>query len=203
LIFALAREKRKTNVVTMLLAGISINALAGAATGLLTYLADDAQLRSLTFWTLGSLGGTTWKAVIFMSVATGLSLLILLRLHKSFNALALGEAEAIHLGVSVEALKKWVIFATALAVGVSVAFCGMIGFVGLVVPHIMRLWVGAEHRYLLPASALGGGLLLCWADTLSRTWAAPAEIPIGVITALVGAPVFLFLLFKQRKAMAS
>ena len=199
LIFGLAREKRRTNVATMLLAGIAINALAGAGTGLLTYLADDAQLRSLTFWTLGSLGGANWSQTGWMAVATLLSLALLLPVAKSFNALSLGETEARHLGIPVEALKRRVIVATGLAVGASVAFCGLIGFVGLVVPHVLRLAGGAQHRYLLPASALGGAILLCAADTLARTLVPPAEIPIGIVTAMVGAPVFLGLLFQQRK----
>jgi len=198
LIFGLARDKRRTNVATMLLAGIAINALAGAGTGLLTYLADDAQLRSLTFWTLGSLGGANWSQTSWMALATLCSLALLLPMAKSFNALSLGETEARHLGIPVEALKRRVIVATGLAVGASVAFCGLIGFVGLVVPHLLRLAGGAQHRYLLPASALGGAVLLCAADTLARTMVPPAEVPIGIVTSLVGAPVFLGLLFQQK-----
>ena len=198
LIFALAREKRRTNVATMLLAGIAINALAGAGVGLLTYLADDAQLRSLTFWTLGSLGGAQWTSTGWLALATLFTLALLLPMAKSFNALSLGETEARHLGVPVEVLKRRVIVATGLAVGTSVAFCGLIGFVGLVVPHLLRLAGGAQHRYLLPASALGGGVLLTAADTLARTLVPPAEVPIGIVTSMVGAPVFLALLFNKQ-----
>jgi len=203
LIFSLAREKRRTNVATMLLAGIAINALAGAGTGLLTYIADDAQLRSLTFWTLGSLGGATWNQAGIMGLATLATVLLLFPMGKAFNALSLGEVEAGFLGIPVEKLKNRIIIATGIAIGTSVAFCGIIGFVGLVVPHLMRLAGGAQHRYLLPASTLCGALLLCGADTLSRTIVAPAELPIGIVTSLVGGPVFLFLLFRSKKEMAN
>jgi len=202
LVFGLARDKGRTQVATMLLAGIAINALAMAGTGLLTYLADDAQLRSLTFWTLGSLGGANWTQVGWIALATVLAVLLLLPLSKAFNALSLGEVEAKHLGIPIEALKRRVVIATGLAIGASVAFCGLIGFVGLVVPHLMRLAGGAQHRYLLPATALGGALLLCGADTLSRTLVAPTELPIGIVTALAGAPIFLFLLFRQKKYLS-
>ncbi|MEL6675548.1 MAG: iron ABC transporter permease [Bacteroidota bacterium] len=198
LVFFIGREKGRTNVATMLLAGIAINALAGAMTGLLTYLADDVQLRDLTFWTLGSLGGTTWGKLGIVSVASLISLIIFLNFGKAFNALSLGEEEASYLGIEVERLKFVVVLATGLAIGCSVAFCGVIGFVGLVVPHLLRILGGADHHYLLPASALGGGLLLAFADTVSRTLLAPAELPIGILTALVGAPFFLFLLYQQR-----
>ena len=197
-IFALSRQKHKTNVTVMLLGGIAINALAGAGTGVLIFVADDAQLRSITFWTLGSLGGATWTTTGLIAGATFSSLIFLLRLPKVFNALSLGEQEARHIGMPVERLKTQVIVLTALSVGISVAFCGVIGFVGLVVPHVLRLIGGANFRYLLPASALGGALLLCWADAISRTLVAPAEIPIGVITALMGAPVFLLILYQQK-----
>lgn len=199
LIFGMAREKRQTNVATMLLAGIAFNALSWAGIGLLTYLADDAQLRTLTFWTMGSLGGINWAQCGWMAFVTTLVLALLLPMAKSFNALTLGETEARHLGTPVEALKRRVIIATGLAVGASVAFCGLISFVGLVVPHLLRLAGGTQHRYLLPASALGGAWLLGTADTLSRTLIAPEEIPIGIVTSIVGAPVFLGLLFQQRR----
>lgn len=202
LIFKLASGKRGADVATMLLAGIAINALGGAITGLMTYLATDAQLRTLTFWTLGSLGGSNWMNTGIMAALTTVGLAGLLRLSKPLNALALGENEATHIGTSVESLKRQVVVFTALIVGGSVAFCGMIGFVGLAVPHILRLSAGADHRFLLPASALGGALLLVWADTFSRTVAAPSEVPIGVITSVAGAPVFLYLLYQQKRKAA-
>ncbi len=200
LIFRMSRIRGRTDVATMLLGGIAINALAGALTGLLIQVADDAQLRTLTFWTMGSLAGASWKTVLISAICLVLVLWLLLPLHKSLNALALGEQEAVYLGVNTEQVKNRIILLTALAVGGVVAFCGMIGFVGLVIPHILRLVGGSDHRYLLPASALGGALLLVWADTLSRTAAAPAEIAIGVITSLAGAPVFLALLLRRTRS---
>lgn len=198
IVFAIAKEKQGTNVAMMLLAGIAINALAGAFTGLLTYLSTDAQLRSLTFWTLGSMGGANWKSVAIVFAVTVLSLILLMTLSKALNALALGETEAGHIGIKVERTKNIIILVTSIAIGSTVAFCGIIGFVGLVIPHILRLLGSPHHRFLLPASALGGAILLCLADTVSRTLVAPAEIPVGIITALVGAPVFLFLLLRQK-----
>lgn len=202
LVFGIAREGRRTNVAAMLLAGIGITAIAGALTGLLTYTATDSQLRSITFWMLGSLGGADRTAVLIMLVAVPLPLIFLLRTYRQFNALALGEQQARYLGVDVESVKRRAIVATAIMVGASVALCGVIGFLGLVVPHVVRMLGGADNRYVLPASMLGGSLLLCLADTLARTMAAPAEIPIGVITALCGAPVFLYLLVRRRKSLA-
>ncbi|WP_299452496.1 iron ABC transporter permease [uncultured Microscilla sp.] len=201
LVFALARQKHRTNVTMMLLAGIALNALASACTGVLIFVADDAQLRSITFWTLGSLGGANWTTVGLLALATGLATVFLFRLAKVFNALTLGEQEAKYIGMPIERLKVQVVILTALAIGTAVAFCGMIGFVGLVVPHVLRLIGGGNYRFLLPASVLAGALLLCWADTLARTVVAPAEIPIGVITALLGAPVFLIILYRQKNAL--
>ncbi|MEL6590787.1 MAG: iron chelate uptake ABC transporter family permease subunit, partial [Bacteroidota bacterium] len=199
LIFAMAKSQGKIQVATMLLAGIAINALAGAGIGLLTYLADDAQLRSLTFWTLGSLGGISWTQLGVILVVLSIGLILILPLAKGLNALSLGESEARYLGSPVEHIKLRIILATGLIMGVAVAFCGIIGFVGLVVPHVMRLASNGQHRYLLPASALGGGMLLCWADAMARVVVAPAELPIGVLTALAGSPVFLILLLQNQR----
>ncbi len=199
LIFRIAKEGKQVNVMNMLLAGIAINAIAAAGVGLLTFLADNEELRTLTFWTLGSLGGATWLSVGVLAISTFFSLYFLLPLFKSFNALALGEQEAAYMGVNTEKLKLKVIIFSALAIGTGVAFCGMISFVGLVVPHIIRLIFGGDYRILLPTSALGGGLLLCWADNLARTAVIPAELPIGILTALFGAPVFLYLILNRKK----
>lgn len=201
LVFGIARDGRRTNVAAMLLAGIGITAIAGALTGLLTFTATDTQLRSITFWMLGSLGGADRTAIVIMLVAVPLPLIFLLGAHRPFNALALGEQQARYLGVNVESVKRRAILATAIMVGASVALCGVIGFLGLVVPHVVRMWGGADNRYVLPASMVGGALLLCLADTVARTLAAPAEIPIGVITALCGAPVFLYLLIRRKRAL--
>lgn len=201
LVFGIAREGRRTNVAAMLLAGVAIAALTGALTGLLTFTANDAQLRSIVFWMLGSLGGADLNAVWILLVAVPVPLIILLRMHKPLNAMALGEDQARHIGVDAEAMKRRVVLCTALMVGATVALCGVIGFVGLVVPHMLRLAGGADNRFLLPASALGGAVLLCLTDTLARTVAAPAEVPIGVITALCGAPVFLYLLVRRKRSL--
>lgn len=196
-VWRLATRAGRTVVATMLLAGIALNALTGAGTGLLTLAATDPQLRSLTFWTLGSLNGATWSSLAVVTPLVALAVVGLPRLSRSLNALLLGEADARHLGIEVERVKRVVVVLTALAVGATVAACGMIGFIGLVAPHLIRLLLGADHRYLLPGSALLGAVLLTLADLLARTVVAPAEIPIGIVTALVGAPFFLWLLLRQ------
>jgi len=197
----LASSRSHTSVGTLLLAGIAVNSLIGALIGLATFLADDSQLRSLTFWTLGSLGGASWNIVAWVLPPTLLLLVTAPQLANGLNALALGEAEAAHLGFRVERFKVIVILLTALGVGAAVAFCGLIGFVGLVVPHLIRLALGPDHRILIPASAILGGGLLVLADTFSRIVAVPAEVPIGIVTALIGAPFFLWMLLQQRQRM--
>lgn len=199
LVYRLATSHGKTEVTTMLLAGIAINAFAGAGLGLLVYISDDNQLRDFTMWTLGGLGGTQWKH-LYIAAPVGLIALGGLLVHwRALNAMLLGESEAFHLGIDADGVKKRVVFFAALAVGATVGYAGMIGFVGLVVPHLLRLLGGADHRFVLPGSALLGALLLVGADSLARTIAAPAEIPIGILTALVGAPFFLWLLLRQRQ----
>lgn len=198
LIFRLSSFKNKVDVTTMLLAGIAFNALAMSFTGLLSYITTDSQLRTLMFWTMGSLGGAQWySAIIMMGVAT-LSAIAIIPLGKHLNALALGESEAMFLGTPINKLKITVIIVASLAVGVSVAFCGIIGFVGLVVPHLIRTMGVSDYRRLLIISALTGAILLCWTDTLSRTLLEPSEIPVGIITSLIGAPVFMFLLTRHK-----
>ncbi|MEZ0483129.1 FecCD family ABC transporter permease [Fibrella aquatica] len=197
-VYRLARVAGRSVVTTMLLAGIAINALAGALTGLLTYLATDEQLRTVTFWALGSLGGASWTTVLTILPFTVVVLLGLPRLAKSLNLLALGESQAAMLGVDVTGLKRRVIVLATLAVGTSVAVAGIIGFVGLVIPHLIRLVAGSDHRRLLIGSALGGAIVLTAADALARTIVAPAELPIGILTALLGTPVFLWMLVKER-----
>lgn len=200
-VFAIARTGSRTNVAAMLLAGIAVTALTSAFTGLLTYSASDTQLRSLIFWMLGSLGGADRIGLLVLLAAVPLPLAYILRQHRALNALALGEGQARHLGMRPDRVKRGVVIATAVMTGATVALCGVIGFVGLVVPHVFRLAGGADNRYLLPASAIGGAALLCAADTLARTLMAPAELPIGVITALCGAPVFLYLLLRQKRTL--
>ncbi|MGD1847690.1 MAG: FecCD family ABC transporter permease [Salibacteraceae bacterium] len=201
MVFKIAKSKTGTIVITMLLAGIAMNALASSFIGMMSFLADESQLRTLTFWTLGSLGGSNFLILAFMVPLCALGMFGLFRLHKPLNALALGEQEAAQLGIKVESLKRQVVLFSSLLVGATVAFCGIIGFIGLVIPHIIRMIGGPDHRYLFPASALAGGILLLWADTFSRTVVAPAEVPIGVVTALVGAPVFLVLIYQKKKEM--
>ena len=198
-VLQLATRGSRVDVATMLLAGIAINALAGAFIGFATYIADDAQLRSLTMWSLGSLGGAGWREVGLIALFTIPGAAMILRQQRALDLLLLGEREAGHLGIDVTRTRRIIIAACALMVGVGVGFTGIIGFVGLVVPHVLRLAGGAAHRWVLPGSLLGGAILLLAADTLARTIAAPAELPIGVLTSLVGAPFFLALLLGQRR----
>jgi iron complex transport system permease protein len=198
ILYAIATREGRTSIATMLLAGIAVAALAMAALGLFVFISDDSQLRELTFWTLGSLGGASWAKVAAVLPFMGFALLAFRFLSRCLDAMLLGETEAQHLGVSVQASKRLAIAAVAAAVGASVAVSGTIGFVGIVVPHLLRLVIGPTHRALLPASALAGGTLLIVADTVCRTVVAPAELPIGILTALFGAPMFLWLLLRRR-----
>ncbi|MGE9759357.1 MULTISPECIES: FecCD family ABC transporter permease [Pseudomonadaceae] len=198
LVYRLGRHNGQTSVSTMLLAGIALTALAGALIGLFTYLADDATLRTLTFWNLGSLNGASYPRLWPLLLITLLVACWLPRRVNALNALLLGESEARHLGFDVERLKLELILCTALGVGAAVAAAGMIGFIGLVVPHLLRLIVGPDHRVLLPASMFGGAILLLLADLIARLALAPAELPIGIVTALIGAPFFLYLLIRGR-----
>ena len=197
-VYRLGTRNGQTSVATMLLAGIAINALAGAGTGLMTFIADDDQLRDLTFWTLGSLGGATWTQLAVVGPCLLGGIIAAPFLARPLNALLLGEGEAYHLGIDTERVKKQVVTLAALVVGAAVAVSGIIGFIGLVVPHLLRLAVGPDHRVLIPGSALLGGALLIGADVLARIIVAPAELPIGIVTALVGAPFFLWLLLRDR-----
>lgn len=183
----------------MLLAGVAISALAGAITGFLTYLTNDEQLRDLTFWTLGSLGGATWIKNAILAAVIMVCYFFLINKGKSLNALMLGEQDAAHLGVPVERIKKQIIILTALLVGTSVSFAGAIGFVGLIVPYILRLIFKSNYHIILPLSAVVGSILLLSADTISRTIVAPSEMPIGVLTAFLGAPIFMAILIRFKK----
>lgn len=200
-LYRVATRQGRTSVATMLLAGIALGALAGALTGLLTYVADDRQLRDMTFWGLGSLAGATWSKIISAGPIILVVLIVVPFLARGLNALALGEASANHLGVNVQRVKNIAIVSVAAAVGASVAVSGGIGFVGIVVPHILRLSIGPDHRYLLPCSALLGAILLLLADAFSRTIVAPAELPIGIVTATFGAPFFLWILLRRRNLL--
>ncbi len=183
---------------SVLLAGIALNALAMAGVGLLSYLASDEQLRNLTFWSFGSLGGATWPMLRAVAPLALIAIVAGSLLARPLNALALGETQATHIGVDVVAVKRAAIVLTALAVGSLVAATGVIGFIGLVAPHAMRLACGPDHRVVLPGAALLGAVLLVLADVLARTIVAPAELPIGILTATLGGPFFLVLLLRRR-----
>lgn len=190
----LARWLTPGSVSGLLLTGLALNALTMAVVGLCTYLADDEQLRSLSFWTLGSLGGATpWAAAVMGAVVCAAAWQAR-RLANGLNALALGEAAAGHVGVDVQHLRSRVVLLVAMLCAVAVAWCGVIGFIGLMAPHLVRLLAGPDQRRVLPLSMAAGGLLLLLADTAARTLALPAEIPVGIFTALIGGPVFLGML---------
>ncbi len=200
LVYSVARSFGRTEVVVLVLAGIAVNATAGAFTGLLTSIADDDQLRSITFWILGSVGGATWPVVWSVLPFFVVGMVALPFWARALNLLTLGDLQAGHLGISTERVRVAVIVFSALITGAAVAVAGVIGFVGLVVPHIIRLTVGPDHRFLLPCSILGGAMLLLFADLIARTAAAPAEAPLGVVTALLGGPFFLWLVHRTRKS---
>ena len=199
-IYLIAQERGRVNVATMLLAGIAINAIAGALTGLFVYMASDDALRSITFWQMGSLANAGWRSVLAAAPFLLGTMVLMPVLASSLNAMLLGEHNARYLGIPVDAVKWVIIILVALGVGAGVAVSGMIGFVGLVVPHLIRLWLGPNHRTLLPASGLLGAILLILADLLARTLLLPAELPIGIVTAVLGGPFFLYLLLRDRRA---
>ena len=189
--------RRGGGMSSMLLAGIAINAIAIAGVGVFSYLSSDVQLRSVAFWALGSFGEASWSSIVVAIVipaAAGLMMLDARRL----NIVTLGDADAFHLGVSVPALRIRLIVLTALVVGVGVALSGIIAFVGLVVPHLARLALGSNHRIVFPASALLGASLVALADTASRLLVAPAELPVGILTALLGGPFFIWLIATRQ-----
>ncbi len=200
LIYRLSKVEGRTHIALMLLTGLAVNALAGAGIGTLIYHSSDEQLRTWTYWSLGSLGKADWPQIGVAAMFIVPALLTLPWFARPLNTLLLGEAEAHHLGVPVQRVKRWVILLSAAMVGAAVAACGTIGFVGLVAPHLVRLVCGPDHRLLLPASALLGASLLLAADLAARTAGMGVEeLPIGVVTALVGAPVFLALLWRARR----
>lgn len=202
IVYKIATVNGKTNVVMMLLTGVAITAIGFAFTGFLIYISKEEQLRDLTFWNLGSLAGATWMKNGLLLVVLLISYFFLLGKGKSLNALMLGENDAKHLGVPVEKIKKQIVVFTALMVGTTVAFSGTIGFVGLVIPYILRLIFKSNYQLILPLSAVFGSILLVVADTISRTIVAPSEIPIGILTAMLGAPVFILILIKNKKSIA-
>lgn len=198
-LYWIASRRGASDVTTMLLIGIAINAIAAVGIGLFTWIANDGELRSLTFWSMGSFGGAQWSTVLPAVVLIGFAVLMLMPTGSSLDRLQLGELEAARLGVSVDTLKRRLVFASAIGVGAAVSVSGIIGFMGLVVPHIARLLVGVHHRSLLPASGLLGAALAIVADIGARTLVTPAEMPVGLITSAVGAPFFLWLVVRVRR----
>ncbi len=197
-IYKIATKDGRTDVGLMLLTGIAIGAIAGAATGLLTYFATDAELRSLTFWSMGSIASASWQDIAISAGPILLTIIILPLFARALNAFLMGEAVSSHMGFNVKQLKFVVIVLTALAVGASVAVSGMIGFVGLVAPHIVRLLLGPDHRWLIPGSAILGAILIIGSDMIARSILSPAELPIGIIMSAFGGPFFLWLLIQRR-----
>ena len=197
-LWAFASRYGRFSVVTILLVGIAVNALAAVGLGAFQYLSDEGQLRTLTFWMLGSFGRANWPTVLPAALAMVAAAAPLFFVARALDLMQLGESEAFHLGVAVQRLKRRVIFCAAAAVGAGVALSGIIGFVGLVVPHLVRLLLGASHRWVLPGAALLGAALTVLADLLARTVAAPAEIPVSLVTSALGAPFFLWLIARVR-----
>lgn len=201
LVYRISTSGGKTNVVMMLLTGVAITAIGFSITGFLIYISKDEQLRDLTFWNLGSLAAATWTKNIILAIVITITYIILLPKGKALNAMMLGEKDAQHLGINVERLKKQIIITVALMVGTCVAFSGTIGFVGLIVPYILRLLFKSNYVFILPLSAMCGSILLLTADTFSRSIVAPSELPIGILTALMGGPIFIAILVKFKKSL--
>ncbi len=199
-VLRLGAPQGRAAAVTVLLAGVAINSLVGAFVGLLSHVASDTELRDLTFWTLGGLGGATWTRVAFTAPWILATAIALPRLGRSLDILSLGEREAGYLGVQVVRLRRAVVLAIAVGVGAAFSAAGLIGFVGLVVPHVVRLIVGPRHAALIPLSSLFGGALLVGADAVARTVIAPSELPVGLLTASLGAPFFLLLLRREARS---
>lgn len=197
-LYRIATHESRTSIAVFLLGGLAIAAISNAGIGLLVFTADDRQLRDMTFWMLGSISGATWGRTAILAPFLVAMLTLVPSIGRGLDLLVLGESEAFHMGVEVERLKRRAIILVSAMTGAAVSFAGIIGFVGIIVPHLLRLVLGPGHRLLLPASALFGAALLLFADTLARTLSAPAEVPIGILTAIVGAPAFLSILLRQK-----
>jgi iron complex transport system permease protein len=193
----LLSQQRESSLSRLLLVGIAINALCGAAVGVLSWISNDAQLRQLSLWGMGSLGQAQWSTLLAVTSLMVPTVWVIWRLATALNLLQLGEEEAHYLGVDVKVVQRVLLLCSALLVAAAVAVSGVIGFVGLVVPHLMRMWLGADHRAVIPGSILAGAFLLLIADTVARTLVAPAEMPVGLLTSILGAPWFLWLIFRR------
>lgn len=200
-VYRMATSRGKTHILILLLSGVAISAMAGAVTGFLTYISTEDELRDITFWSLGSLAGTNWWKVLIVATVVVIGSLFLIKKGKTLNALMLGENEASHLGFDIEKTKKHIIIAVALIVGTIVSFNGTIGFIGLIVPYILRFIFRSDYKILLPLSMLLGAVVMLLADTISRIIVLPAELPVGILTALMGAPVFIAILINYKKKM--
>ena len=199
LVYLVSRANGRTEVVTLLLTGIAVNAFASAGLAFLLFIADSGSREQIVFWQLGSLNGSLWGEAVIVATVTAVGTAIAIVLGRRYDILALGERNASHLGINVEALRIGSIVLVALLTGVAVAFCGIIAFVGLVVPHVIRMAIGPAHRPLIVASAFGGAALMVLADLLARSVVVGADLPIGLLTSLIGGPFFFFLLFRQRR----
>lgn len=199
LLYFLTKGFGYQGVTYMLLVGIAVNAIAGVGIGILTFISTDSELRGLTFWTMGSFGGVTWPLLIPAILIILFSISLMMTVSRNLDLIQLGEPEAYRLGVDVKKLKYKIILTCAAAVGASVSLSGMIGFVGLVVPHLVRLFGGVNHNFLMPGSAFVGASLMIIADMLSRTIIQPAELPVGLLTSAIGSPFFLWLIFRIKR----
>lgn len=198
IVYSLAGNTKSVSIMSLLLVGIAVNAIGLSGTGFLSYIARDPQARSITFWNLGTFSGATWVEVAITGSVAGIIFFIALRYSKQLNALLLGEEEAGYLGIDTGKLKRQVMLLNTAMVSVATAFVGVISFVGLIIPHVLRLLIGSDNKKLLPASMLTGAILLTLADMGARLMLAPAEVPIGIITSIVGAPIFIILLKRSN-----
>ena len=198
ILFGITKGFGYDGVTYMLLAGIAVNAIAGVGIGVLTYISDDSELRSLTFWTMGSFGGVTWPLIMPAILVIIFSIVWIIGLSRKLDLIQLGDVEASRLGINIKKVRFGVIISSAVVVGISVALSGMIGFIGLVVPHLVRILGGVNHLYVLIGSALFGSILMVISDMMCRVIISPAELPVGLITSGLGSPFFLWLIFKMR-----
>jgi iron complex transport system permease protein len=196
LVYTLSRKSQQSSITAILLTGIAVNAIALSGIGLMSYIARDPQARSITFWNLGTFTGASWIQVFIVGIIGIICLFFSFRFAKDLNILQLGDDEAGYIGLNSNQLKKRILLLNTIAVSVVTAFTGVIGFVGLIVPHIMRMIIGSNHKKLIPFSMIAGAIFLLLADLMARTIAAPAELPIGIITSIIGAPLFILLLKK-------
>ncbi|WP_312996233.1 iron ABC transporter permease [Leclercia sp.] len=197
IVIFLLSQQRESSLSRLLLVGIAINALCGAAVGVLSWVSNDAQLRQLSLWGMGSLGQAQWSTLLAVTSLMIPTVLVIWRLASALNLLQLGEEEAHYLGIDVRLVQRVLLLCSALLVAAAVAISGVIGFIGLVVAHLMRMWLGSDHRAVIPGSVLAGAFLLLIADTAARTLVAPAEMPVGLLTSILGAPWFLWLIFRR------